>query len=240
LQSFCYQLNTENKDAARKAIAQALAAVKFEGDRMDIQRGNGLAGICYALAKVGDVDRALETAAQLGKGDKQDQCLRNIVVAQTRTGDVAGAVRTADRIQQDENKARALDTIFDAQADAGDLAAARGTLKEVRKLVEKYQQDWVERQARVGGYRQPPVPNPILDQLRYQIALAQLRLGDISGALVAVANIESDLQKASALCRLAGDRRKAGKPAEARELLLAASQAAKKVAPSMRKGVVGH
>jgi hypothetical protein len=65
---------------------------------MDIQRGNGVAGACFALAKVGDLDQALKLAADLGKGDKQDECLRTIVVAQARAGDVAGAARTANRI----------------------------------------------------------------------------------------------------------------------------------------------
>jgi hypothetical protein len=70
-----------------------------------------------------------------------------------------------------------------------------------------------------------------------QIALTRLELGDKSGALVTVANIETDMGKASALWRLGIHQRKAGKLTEAREMLLAASQAAQRVVPSGRKGV---
>jgi RNA polymerase sigma factor (sigma-70 family) len=236
LQHFGNELNTENKEAARKAITQALAIVKFEGESADIQRRNGLSGACFALAKAGALDQALEIAAKLGKGDEQDHCLQVIVVAQAGCGDVAGAARTAKGIQQDDIKAHALDAIIDAQAKAGDLTAARGTLNEVRRLVEKFRQGEMERQSEFGPRRQPRVPDPRLDQLQYQIALAQLQLGDTSGALVAVANIESDLEKADTLYRMGGNRRKAGKPTEARELLLAASQAAQRVVPSTGTG----
>jgi hypothetical protein len=74
--------------------------------------------------------------------------------------------------------------------------------------------------------------------LQREVAITQLQLGDMSGALVTVANVESDLLKANALYRMAGNRRKAGKLAEARELLLAASRAAQRIVPSTRKGVM--
>src|SRR5262249_6891303 len=88
----------------------------------------------------------------------------------------------------------------------------------------------------VGGFKQQRVPDPRLDQWQAGIALTQLQLGDQSGALVAAANIESDLEKAHVLMRIGVNRLTAGKPTEARELLLAASQAAQRVVPSMRKG----
>ncbi len=50
------------------------------------------------------------------------------------------------------------------------------------------------------------------------------------------AAIESDLEKANTLMRMGVTQRKAGKSTEARELLLAASQAAQRVVPSVRKG----
>jgi RNA polymerase sigma factor (sigma-70 family) len=236
LQFFGNQLNTENKEAARKAVTRALAMVKFEGDRAAVQRINGLSGACYALAKTGDVDQALKTAAKLGKGEEQDGCLRNIVYAQAADGDIAGAARTAKSIQQDAIKADALDAIVHAQAKAGDLTGARSTLNEVRKLVEKFQQAEIDRQSEFGRRRQQRVPNPQLSQLQAQIALTQLQLGDKSGALVTAANIESDLEKADTLMRLGTNRMKAGKPTEAREMLLAASQAAQRAVPAKRKG----
>jgi RNA polymerase sigma factor (sigma-70 family) len=232
LSYFGNQLNTEDKKAARKAITQALAAVKFEGEGAAIQRANGLTGACYALAKAGDVDQAMETAAKLGKGEDQDRCLQCIVIAQAGDGDTAGAARTAKGIQQDDIKADALDAIVRAQAKAGDLTAARGTLNEVRKLVEKLQKEEIDRQEKSGG-RQRHVPDPRLCQLQAGVAQTQLLLGDKSGALVTVAAIDSDLPKANALLHMGIDRRKAGKPAEAREMLLAASQAAQKAVPGM-------
>jgi tetratricopeptide (TPR) repeat protein len=195
-----------------------------------------LSGACYALAKAGDLDQALKTAAKLDKGGAHDRCLEVIVVAQAGDGDIAGAVRTAKSIQQDDIKADALDAIVHAQAKAGDLNAARSTLNEVRKLVEKFQQEKSERQAESGGGRQRRVPDPRLDQLQAGIALTQLQLGDKSGALVTAANIESDLGKAHALMRMGSNCVKAGKPIEAREMLLAASQAAQRVVPAIRRG----
>jgi tetratricopeptide (TPR) repeat protein len=236
LSSFCHELNNEDKKAARKAVTQALAVVKFEGENAEIQRSNGLSWACFALAKAGALEHALEIAAKLGKGDEQDHCLSNIVAAQTSDGDIAGAARTAERIQRDDTKAGALNAIVHAQAKAGDLTAARSTLKEVRKLVEKFQQEEMERQAKMGGFKQQLRPNPRLDQLQRGVALTQLQLGDTSGALVTAANIESDLRRADVLRHIGVNRMNAGKPTEAREMLLAASQAAQKVIPDTAKG----
>jgi hypothetical protein len=216
-------------------VTQALALVKFEGERAAIERRNGLSGACFVLAKTGALDQALETAAKLGMGDEQDYCLEVIVVAQVREGDVAGAARTARGIQQDDVRADALLTVVHAQVKAGDLPAARGTLNDAHKLVEKYQQQVMDRQARMGG-RQPRVPNLRVCQLQTTLAITQLQLGDKSGALVTVANIESGLEKANALMRLGVNRMKAGKPTEAQEMLLAASQAAQGVTPDIRRG----
>jgi RNA polymerase sigma factor (sigma-70 family) len=232
LQSFSYQLNTDNKEAARTAVTKALALVKFEGERAAIQRINGLSSACYALAKAGALDQAFKTAAKLDKGNEQDRCLQVIVTAQAGDGDIAGAARTAKSIEEDDIKVDALLPVVHAQAKAGDLGAARSTLKEVRKLAEKLQQ----RAAKNGGFKKQRVSDPRLDQLQGQIALTQLELGDKSAALVTVANIESDLAKASVLMRMGGNRMKAGKPTEAREMLLAAAQAAQRVVPSMGKG----
>ena len=68
------------------------------------------------------------------------------------------------------------------------------------------------------------------------IALTQLLLGDKSGALVTAAAIEADLEKADALMQMGVNRLTAGKPTEAREMLLAPSQAAQRVVPAMRRG----
>jgi len=233
LQYFGYQLNTENKEAAHKAVTQALAFVKFEGERAEDQRGKGFSGVCFALAKAGDLDQALKIAAEMGK--EQDHCLEVIVVAQAGDGDIAGAARTAEKIQQDDIRADALSTIVRAQAKAGDLTAARSTLNELRKLVEKFQQGPIGRQSAFDPRRQQRVPNFRLDQLQARVALTQLLLGDQSGALVTVANIESDLGKAHALMQMGVNRMNAGKPTEAREMLLAASQAAQRAIPGARK-----
>jgi RNA polymerase sigma factor (sigma-70 family) len=236
LSSFGYRLNTESKEAARKAITKALATVKFEGDNAAVQRSIGMPGVCFVLVKTGDLDKALETATKLDKGEAQDYCLQAIVGAQAEGGDIAGAEKTAKKIQQDEVKVQALDSLVDAQVKAKDLTAARSTLKEIRKLGEKLEQAANEQQREFGRNRQPRVPNPQLDQIQAQIAMTQLQLGDQSGALVTAANIESDLAKADTLMRIAAERRKAGKSTEARELLLTASQTAQKVIPSSRKG----
>jgi tetratricopeptide (TPR) repeat protein len=206
--------------------------VKFEGERAAIQRINGLSSACYALAKAGALDQAFKTAAKLDKGNEQDRCLQVIVTAQAQDGDITGAARTAKSIEEDDIKVDALLPIVHAQAKAGDFAAARSTLNEVRKLAEKLQQQ----AAKNGGFKKQRVPDPRLEQLQGQIALTQLELGDKSAALVTVANIESDLAKANVLMRMGGNRMKAGKPSEAREMLLAASKAAQRVVPSMGKG----
>jgi RNA polymerase sigma factor (sigma-70 family) len=233
LSQFGFQLNTENKEAARKAITQAQALVKFE-DKRSSERTNGLSGVAYALLKVGDLNQALETAAKLG--NEQDGCLEIIAAAQARDGDIAGAVRTAKSIQQDDAKADALEAIARAQAKAGDLTAARSTVKEVRELVEKLQQAEIGRQAERGRpRRQPFFPSPEfskLSMLQARIAFTQLLLGDKSGALVTAASITSDLQKADALLEMGRNRLTAGKPNEPREMLVAASEAAQRAVPA--------
>jgi hypothetical protein len=94
LAGFCFQLNIENKEAARKAVTQALAMVKFEGEQAAGQRISGLSGACFALAKVGELDQALETAKA---GKEQDRCLQAIAAVQAGDGDIAGAARTAKK-----------------------------------------------------------------------------------------------------------------------------------------------
>jgi RNA polymerase sigma factor (sigma-70 family) len=230
LSQFGSRLNTENKEAARKAITQALAMVKFE-DKQASERTNGLSGVAYALVKLGVLEQALETAAKLGK--EQDGCLEIIASAQARDGDIAGAVRTAKSIQQDDAKAEALDAIARAQAKAGDLTAARSTLGELRELAEKLQQ------AEIGRLRRQPFQNNQFSRfsmLQARIALTQLLLGDKSGALVTAASITSDLHKADALLDMGRNRLTAGKPNEAREMFVAASEAAQRAVPAMRRG----
>jgi hypothetical protein len=189
-----------------------------------------LSGVAYALLKLGDLDQALETAAKLGK--EQDRCLEIIAAAQARDGDIAGAVRTAKSIQQDDAKADVLEAIARAQAKAGDLTAARTTLGEVRRLADKLQQ------AEIGRLQRQPFPNPQFrfSLLQPRIALTQLLLGDKSGALVTAASITSDLQKADALLDMGRNRLTAGKPNEAREMLVAASEAAQRVVPATVRG----
>jgi RNA polymerase sigma factor (sigma-70 family) len=230
LSQFGFQLNIDNKEAARKALTQAQALVKFE-DKHESERTNGLSGVAYALLKLGNLDQALETAAKLGK--EQDSCLEIIASAQARDGDVAGAVHTAKGIQQDDAKADALDAIARAQAKAGDLAAARTTLGEVRGLADKLQQ------AEIGRLQRQPFPNPQFrfSLLQARIAPTQLLLGDKSGALVTAASITSDLQKADALLEMGRNRVTAGKPTEAREMLIAASEAAQRAVPAVPQRV---
>ena len=91
----------------------------------------------------------------------------------------------------------------------------------------------------MGGFTQQRFPDTQLCQLQAGLALMQLRLGDKSGALVTVAAIESDLEKADTLLHMGVNRMKAGKPTEALEMLLAASQAAQREmipAPAARRG----
>jgi tetratricopeptide (TPR) repeat protein len=232
LSQFGSRLNTENKEAGRKALTQALAMVKFEDNRAIGERINGLSGVAYAFVKLGDPDQALETAAKLGK--EQDRCLEIIASAQARDGNIAGAVRTAKGIQQDDAKADALEAIARAQAKAGDLTAARSTLTKVRELVEKLQQ------AEIGRQGRQPFPHPQFSRssmLQARIAPTQLLLGDKSGALVTAASITSDLQKADALLEMGRNRVTAGKLTEAREMLLAASEAAQRAVPAVPQRV---
>jgi RNA polymerase sigma factor (sigma-70 family) len=234
--SFGHQLNTEDKDAARKALKQALALVKFDDREQRVVKDGAIygspspatagSGIAYGFAKAGDPKQALDIAAKMGK--EQDGCLLEIASAQAEVGDMAGAARTANRIQQYENKVNALNALVDARVKAGDLTAARSTLNEVRRLVANHQQGGIRK------FRKQGVPNPQLDQWRAAIALTQLQLGDKTGALLTAATIESDLDKANALLQMGVNRISAGKPAEAWELLYAASSAAQSAAPPVR------
>jgi RNA polymerase sigma factor (sigma-70 family) len=233
LSAFGYQLNTENKEEALKAIKLALAMAKFEGEQAAVQQEIGLPGAVYGLVKVGALDEARATAAKLCKS--QDRGLQAIVSALAEGGDIAGAASTAKSIQQDDIKAEALVNIVGARVKAGDLNGARSTLREVRELAEKLQEAEFERQPR-GALRQQRFPNPQLTQLQTEIATAQLLLGDTSGALAAAAAIESDESKAYALLQIGKNRMKAGKTTEAREMLLAASQVAQRMVPRSRQG----
>jgi hypothetical protein len=235
-QSFGRHLNTENKEAARKALKQALAMVKFDDREQRVVKDGAIygspspatagSGIAYAFVKAGDLKQALEIAAKMGK--EQDRCLVEIASAQAEVGDIAGAALTANSIQQRDNKIYALNAIVDARVKTGDLTAARSTLNEVRRLVQNHQQ------GRIGKFRKQDVPDPQLDQWRAGIAHTQLQLGDKTGALLTAATIESDLEKANALMQMGVNRISAGKSAEAWELLCAASSAAQSAAPPAR------
>jgi RNA polymerase sigma factor (sigma-70 family) len=235
-QSFGQQLNTENKEAARKALKQALAMVKFDDREQTVVKDGAIYGypssatagfgIAYAFVKAGDLKQALDIAAKMGK--EQDRWLAEIASAQAEVGDIAGAARTANSIQQRDNKINALNAVVDAQVKTGELTAARSTLNDVLKLLANYQQGKIRRSRKQG------VPDPQLDQWRAGIALTQLQLGDKTGALATAATIESDIDKANALMRMGTNRMKAGKPAEAWEMLYAASSAAQSAAPPAR------
>jgi RNA polymerase sigma factor (sigma-70 family) len=229
LSFFASNLKIEDKAAARKTLTQALAFVKFDEKRAIGERIGALSAVAGALVRAGDLEHALKVVAELGK--EQDQGLEAIAAAQAGEGNTAGALRTSKSIQQVATKADALEAVARAQANAGDLAAARTTLDEVRELADKLEQ------AEVGRPRRRfPIPNSQVSRLRARIALTQLLLGDRRGALMTVAAIPTDLEKADALLDLGINQMTAGKRNEAREILLAASLAAQKVVPSSGRG----
>jgi hypothetical protein len=183
-----------------------------------------LVAIAGALARFGDVDGAVRTAASLGAW--ADQGLQAVAVAQARGGDPAAARRTADKIGQKDFRAEALLAVVSAQVKADQRDAARATLRQVRQLADELRKERANRpegrgQAFPGG----------LAQLETRIAFAQERVGDTEGALRTAAALGLGLQTARALLDIATNQAESGKTADARATL-------RKAATALRNGVL--
>jgi hypothetical protein len=217
---FAAALRTADRPAARKALAQAFDLAKDTASLPD--RSRALTAIAGAQVKVGDLAGALRTADALDDRWKAT-VLGAIASAQAGAGDVAGALRTAGAIGPPEARANALLAVAVAQGKAGDGAAARATLQDVRRLADALPKDSAVRGRGPAG-RSPGAPRQ--SQLRERLAIAQVRLGDVSGARQTAAAIDSELEKARALLEIGTAQTAAGKRAEALQTLRDAARAA--------------
>src|SRR5207249_4703922 len=134
-------------------------------------------------------------------------------------GNVAGALETAQAIQHDNLRADVLQAVALAQAKAGDPAAAQKTLQEIRQIVDKLPKPSRRPAARASV-------RSVATRLQGGIAVAQARLGDFAGASQTASALDEEDEKARALLEIGTAQEVAGKPADAREVLLRAAHAA--------------
>ena len=148
--------------------------------------------------------RALELSREITYPYPRAQAQSEIAAALARAGDIAGGLAVVREIGKDVDKPfqiirsselpRALVEVSREQAQAGALAAAIETLREARSAaLERTQKDSLSS-----------------ERVR-TIAEAQVEVGDLAGAKISAAAIETDdVEKALALAALARGQAKAG------------------------------
>ena len=212
------QVKKEDEPAFGRALKRALEMAKRAGSQRQT-----ITAIAAAQAKIGDVNGALQLADQLG-GYKVE-ALRDIAIAQAHAGDIEGALKTGTIIEWGQPKATFLGAVAVAQAKAGDRKAAQATLQEIRRIADTLQKQTLPRE--IGrSFRMAS-----LARVREQLAMAQLRMGDLNAALQTAATIDSPYENAQVLLEIGTAQAAAGKKGDALETLRSAASAAEKIKP---------
>ncbi len=181
----------------------------------------------------GDIAGAMETASGITDVDEISYINGYIVGAQADAGDIDGAKQTASLIKRKETLSYAYRKIGEALARAGDKAEARKMLTQAVETASLIKEDndknnvliyIVRALGDVGdfaGAKKAIALIPPSMESRYhlssQIAVAQAKTGDISGAIETVAWVEWEYVKNNCYREIAGVQAKAGDIAGARQ-----------------------
>jgi tetratricopeptide (TPR) repeat protein len=131
------EANWQSGDAAeaRTSFEKALAIVDSlpRGDSWgDDPREFNRANLAEARARVGDIEGAQSTVAEIKEDRAKWMALFDIALAQASSGDFAGAVQTSSPIQDSNNRDQLLGFIAKQQATAGDVAAASKLARSIK------------------------------------------------------------------------------------------------------------
>jgi hypothetical protein len=163
-------------------------------------RNKVLVEMASALAKQGDFKQALKTAEAIPvrvlkfkpKPDQKeeerrdtmykDTALKYVAEAQLKAGDVAGALKTVRAIETYQVRFWTFRDVIIAHGTAGDMPGANQLLQEMRKEMEA-------RKASSG-------------HLYHMLASTQAAMGDATGALTWINQLQSEEDRANALLGL--------------------------------------
>lgn len=217
-------------------------------------RGNAYSEIAYAQVRLGNVDDALQTAAQIddtSTSKAQAETYRHIANSQMKVGDVAGArstlslARESDAgIKDPDLRCWSYSETAAGQAEAGDAIGAGETLvlaKQAARAIEDVKDRWWRSrnlallQVKAGdmaGARELLVESAQAVQgnsdacrdLWINIVELQLDMDDVAGAMQIAAGFKDMDQKSDAYQLIAKVQVKTGDIAGARDTLSSASQ----------------
>ena len=169
------------------------------------------APIAWALAMVGDIEGAKETAAQIKFDHDKAMAYCKIAKAQAEIGDTTEASRTLEmanaattQISNEDDRAFTLRCIAEAQANVGDFAGAKVTAGQIND----------------SALYKPPY---------LAIAEAQAQGGDIDGAKVTASQLDRNSDKAVVYLEIAQAQIKAGDVAGAGQMMEAARAVTPKI-----------
>jgi hypothetical protein len=181
------------------------------------------------LAESGDLAAALSLIKSMGEEIGRSSAQGSIAALQAKAGDFASALKTADIITRPDYKNRALLAIGEAQLEAKDLAGARRTLAQAEKSAElrkgsspDYELSHIaEAQAKaddIAGAQKTvtqiksdaSTTNPERSGPQLAIVKAQIRSGDIPGALGTAESIQHASLKSLAQMAIAEKQTEAG------------------------------
>lgn len=193
------------------------------------RRERGIEGIAVALAKGGNISRAMEVATSI-KGFYRDTALQGVAEAQAEAGDIDGALKTAGSIRRGENlRVIALGHIADTLIKHRDLVRAQSVLSQAVEATNqnsgraellgglaRRQAEINDRQGAARNIRQAIRALKGVREKRFlvhpQLAIvqAQVQAGDLTGALQLAAKIASDDFQDRAYCEIAESKAWAG------------------------------
>ena len=202
--------NLSNISRLIKAVQDT--ATQVTGDSKDLN----LVYVAGLWAKAGDIAAALRTAELIG--DRRGQAQQHIAAVQAKAGDIAGAQKTAGLIQQPPYLVDAQLAVADAQIRTDDIAAAQATLASALRTAdlikvpyEKMRNQIKIAEVQIAAADSAGARKTLAAALRtgnltekgswapyFSIATAQVKAGDIAGALKAADLIQDGYQKSDA------------------------------------------
>ena len=182
--------------AELRDVSGARQLVQLVGDRA--WHAAALDQVATAEARAGDVTAARQTAQAIASNDYRQVALIHIGQAQASAGDVQGALTTA-ALSPAHARARIQREVARAQAAGGDVTSARATASAIAEEGEKAAALRVIVRALlargdVKGAQTTLVLLPPISQtfVLGEVAAAQVRAGDVAGALAMARAVRGD------------------------------------------------
>jgi tetratricopeptide (TPR) repeat protein len=140
-------VNAVNVNSERRVALRAIAKAQARAGRMAEAEQNahalvssgyiippGLGVVAEALAQVGRIDEAIETARIEDNSYRRSELLARIAKARAAAGRIDEAKRVAPYVAEQRHRADALSSIGAAQVEAGHMADAMATFAEAMQI----------------------------------------------------------------------------------------------------------